>query len=86
MGLVLSGPQARIQVSSTGGSSEGYATVVTLNPQPAGLSYETVLLLGQEPSVCAKVNGASKRSVLSSMLSPDKRDDSMALEKVASCV
>ena len=68
---------AWIQVSSTGGWSEGLAAVITVNPQPARLSYETTLLLGQEPSVYAKINGTSTCSAFNLLFVSERRDDSM---------
>ena len=66
------------------GWSDGLAVVVLVNPQPAGLSHETILLFGQEPSVYAKISGASTCSGLNSLFVRKRRGDSMALQKVAS--
>ena len=53
MGLARTLPQERSQLSVTSGCSSREVPKVSAKPHPAGLSKETVLLLGQEPSVQA---------------------------------
>ena len=52
VGVVLTGPYEISQQVSWEGSV-GVSELIAAKPQPAGLSGETILLLGHEPSVYA---------------------------------